>query len=368
MKTIFPSLIATAICLTGGAIRADEPVKTDISGTIVSVRGNILQIRPNLRPKMVRASFGDKTEVLSFRPVEKDSIRPGMHVQMGGMYSAKNGFAPFFIVAATEALGPLKEKGGIKADGPGDGWANAYGTLKSVEPLVFADEKGKEYAAKSTNLRRFFEIYRGDRNTLLIGTRMQIIGVPAPDGVIQAESVTVDKDYAATGTMFGTIVSVKDRTLLVRPRYTQDTIEVALTEDAKIQREVAVDPDTITVGKTVTFWGQLGKEPDKKNELRPVALLLGEGRYPAATEGEEAAQFYTGVLTGIDPVRFQLPDKTALNVVVPAQMTVARLVPLFIGDLKPGSSVMLVLKRVDGDKFTTARVIKDASPFVGYGG
>ena len=363
----FGMIIAATLLLSGAAF-ADAPEKAEIFGTIVSVRGNILQIRPNLRPKMVRASFGDKTEALSYRQIEKEDIKPGMRVQMGGMYSEKGGYAPFFLVAGKEALGPLKEKGGIKPDGPGDGWANAYGTLKSVDPLIFADDAGKEYTAKSDKLRRFFEIYRGDRNSLLIGTRIQLIGVPAPDGVIQAESITVDKDYAASGTMFGTIVSVKDRTLIVRPRYTQDAIEVDLTEDAKLQREVFVDPDTITVGKTVTFWGQLGKEPDKKNELRPVALLLGDGRYPAATEGDEAAQFYTGILTSIDPAHLQLPDKTTLNVVIPAQMATARIVPLFIGDLKPGSSVMLVLKRIAGDKFTTARVLKDASPFVGYGG
>ena len=71
-------------------------------------------------------------------------------------------------------------------------------------------------------------------------------------------------------------------------------------------------------------------------------MLVGEGRYPAATEGDEAAAYLTGKITGLDPVRFELPDKTTLTVIVPAQMATAALIPLRAADLKPGSAAMFV--------------------------
>lgn len=359
---------ASAALLVSSSFSQTPENKGEVYGTVVSLRGNILQMRPSLRPKLTRVSFGDTTEILARRSVDRTFLKPGMRFFMVGPYSAETkSISPFFIEAAKDPLGHLKDKseGIVTEDG---GWARASGTIKSVEPFAFTDDNGKEYTADLMRVRRYFELYRGDRNGLLIGTRLEAVGPISPDGVMQATTIIPDRDFSAVGTMFGTILSVKGKTLTVRPRYTQDKIEVVLKDGCTLQREVAVDPETVKVGATVTFWGQRGNNPDDKNELLPVALLLGDGRYPAATEGDEAAKFYTGKLTSLDPVRFTATSGERLDVVIPAQMAIARLTPIKLSDLKSGAQAMLVLERADGDRFICGHVIVDASPWVGYGG
>jgi len=366
MKTIcLLTAAAVTLLVPSVTVRADDDMG-HVSGTVVSIRGNILQMRPWLRPKMTRVSFGDNTEILARRTITKDFLKPGMRVYMRGFYNDKAGLFPFFVETAREPLGNLKDKAeGIKVD-PG-GFAEALGTVKSVEPFVFTDDNGKEYAPSLQNTRRFWELYRGDRNVILIGTRLDAIGPVAPDGVIQATTIVPDRNYAAVGTMFGQIIGVKGRTLTIRPRYTQDNVEVILKDGCTLQREIEVDPDTIKVGDTVTFWGQRGQAPGRQNEVQAIALLLGEGRYPAATSGDQAAPFLTGKLTSLDPVQLTMSNGQRLDIIVPAQMAIARLETLQERDLRPGAQALLVLERAEGDHFNAKHVIVDASPWVGYG-
>jgi hypothetical protein len=341
-----------------------------VNGTVVSIRGNILQMRPRLRPKLTRVSFSNATEILAYRRVTKDFLQVGMRVSMGGIFSEKEGFSPFFIEAATEPLGRLKNKSeGVKPEPGGNGWANALGTIKRLDSFVFTDDNGKEYTPKFDRMRGYWQLFRGDRNSLLIGTSLEAMGPIAPDGVIQASVIIPDPSHAASGTMFGQILAFDGKTLKVRPRYTQDTIEVQLTKNCTFQRELKIDPNSIKIGTSVTVWAQRGKKNDgQENELHPLALLLGDGRYPAATSGDGAAPFWTGRLTTLDPVRLTLTDGTQLEVIVPAQLAIARLISIKPTDLKPGAQAMLVLERADGDHFTTTHLILDASPWVGYGG
>jgi hypothetical protein len=358
----------TVLAASAAALADGEGEKGEVFGTVVSIRGNILHIRPSLRPKLTRVSFSDQTEIMTYRRVGKDFLKPGMRVGMGGIYSEKDGYHPFWVEAAKDPVGYLKDKAeGIKPE-PGGGWARATGTLKTVDPFVFTDDNGKEYTAVLDKTRGFFEDYRADRNGILIGTRLMATGPIAPDGVMQATTIAPDKDYAATGMMFGEITGVKGRTLTVVPRYTNDPIEVTLADGCTLQREIKVDPDIIGVGDIVTFWGQRPQEPGSKKELHAIALLLGDGRYPASNDPEEGGVFITGTLTSLDPVQLLLPDQTTLAVGIPAQMPIAQLVRIKEGDLKPKSRGMLVLQRGDDGKFTATTVILDASPWVGYGG
>ena len=360
------AIMAATLLLT--PVPQDE-VPGYVQGTVVSIRGNILQMRPNLRPKLTRVSFGDKTDVLARREVTKAFLKPGMRISLGGTFSETEGYHPFFIEGATEPLGSLKDKSVGIVPVPGGGWANATGTIKSLEPFVFTDDNGKEFTPKMDQLRGYWELYRGDRSGLLIGTRLEASGPLAPDGVIQATMIVPNRDHAATGMMFGKILSFDGTTLKVRPRYTQDTIEVKLKKNCTLQRELRVDPDTIKLGAPVTFWGKRGKKEDEQeNQLHPIALLLGPGRYPAATSGDEATPFLTGRLTSLNPVRFTLTDGTVLDVVVPAQLAIARLLTIKPTALKPGTQVMLVLERGEGERFFASHLILDASPWVGYGG
>jgi hypothetical protein len=340
-----------------------------VFGTVVSIRGNILHIRPSLRPKLTRVSFSDQTEIVAFRRVDKDFLKPGMRINLGGLYSAQGGFHPFFIEAGKEPIGRLKEKAeGVRTE-PGGGFAQAGGTVKSVDPFVFTDDAGKDYTAVLDRNPGVFEDYRADRNGILIGTRIFANGPIGPDGVMLATTISPDKDFSATGTMFGEITGVKGRTLTIIPRYTKDPIAVTLTNDCTLQREIQVDPNSIKVGDTVTFWAESPRGPGSRpNEMHAIALLLGEGRYPASSDPNEGGVFLTGALSSLNPVKLTLPDKTVLDVGIPAQMPIARLVPVKAGDLARKSQAMLVLQRGTGDTFSATHVIIDASPWVGYGG
>jgi len=183
---ILPTLLA-ALAVAPAAFADDAT--SQVFGTVVSIRGNILHIRPSLRPKLTRVSFSDQTEIVGFRRVDKDFLKPGMRVNLGGLYSAQGGFHPFFIEAAKEPLGRLKEKAeGVRTE-PGGGFAQAGGTIKSVDPFVFTDDSGKDYTADLDRNPGVFEDYRADRNGILIGTRIFANGPIGPDGVMLAQTI-----------------------------------------------------------------------------------------------------------------------------------------------------------------------------------
>jgi hypothetical protein len=267
-------------------------------------------------------------------------------------------------------LAHLKEKSEGMTIEKTQGWASGRGTLKSVEPFVFVDDKGEEFTFPLDKLRGVWQVQAGDRNTLLIGTRAFIVGTAAPDGVISAKSIQPERSVSPTGTMFGRILSVKGRTLQIRPRYTTDTLKVTLAPNARLMRQSAVEPESIKVGQPVTFWGEQRNRPtdrQRSTDLKALALLLGPLRYPAAT-GEDAPRYFSGKLQSLRPVRLQLDKGESIKVLPTAQMVIARLTALAERDLKAGDDSMFVLSRRPDGSFDASTVIVDAPPWVGYGG
>src|SRR3954447_25510601 len=94
--------IAAAVCfayLPGNPARGDDD-KGEVYGTIVSVRGNILEIRPFLRPKNVRVAIDDKTVVIEEMHTTLSYFKPGMRVMSGGPYSKPTGYVPNWVEGA----------------------------------------------------------------------------------------------------------------------------------------------------------------------------------------------------------------------------------------------------------------------------
>lgn len=362
--------------------KQEEEKPGEVEGTVVSIRGNILHIRPTLRPRLARVSFSDQTEIVGSRRVTRDFLKPGMRVICGGTYDAQaKTLHPFWLETAVTPIGYLKDKRVGMEISPDGGFAMAGGTLKSAEPLVFTDDAGTEFTLPTDRLRRVNESYKVDRNGLLIGVRLMALGPIAPDGVMKATTIVPDRNFAAAGAMFGEILSVQGDTITMRPRYTTENLPVTITPDCTIQRETRHDPDTVRVGDEVTFWGQWHRPravpgtspaaaPSGPRSLAALALLLGDGRYPSSTEGDDPPVFVTGKVTSLDPeVNLTLASSgEKVRILVPAQMPVARLLPLTRRDLKPGSQAMLVLSRDDRGGFRVSHIILDASPWVGYGG
>ncbi len=368
------SIVSAVLCgalLLGGApsvAKADTP-KAQVYGTIVAIRGNILVVRPSLRPKLTRVSFGDKTVILAYERTTLSVLKPGMRVSIGGRYSEQEGLHAFWVEAAEKPIGYLAEKSnGLQRQNE---WARGIGTIKSVQPFVFTDDAGKEYAVKIDNVNNVWHDFLTDRNGLLIGTRIRAEGAQSPDGVIQADSISPDRNLSRSGTMFGQILGVHGNTLEIRPRYTSDTLRVTFAPNCGLLQQRDIDTDSIKVGDKVTFWGEQRNHPwdmPKSDDLVANALLLGKYHYPAA-EGQTGGVFLTGKIASLEPaVRLSLPTGNTINVIIPAQMPIARLEKISAGDLKPGRSAMLVLSRLPDGRFQASTVVLDASPYVGYGG
>lgn len=370
-----PASAASADSATATVTATPTPTPTAqpmtfLQGTVVSLRGNILVIRPTLRPKQERVAFDERTEIISYNRTDKSKLKPGQRIGVGGPYNEKEGLSVRWIEYSETPISYLKEKSEGLTIEKTQGWASGRGTLKSVEPFVFVDDKGDEFTFPVDKLRGVWQVQAGDRNTLLIGTRASIAGTAAPDGVISAKSIYPDRSISPTGTMFGRILSVKGRILQIRPRYTSDTLKVTLTPDARLMRQLAVDPDSIKVGQPVTFWGEQRNRPTDRRpstDIKALALLLGPLRYPAAT-GEEAPRYFAGKLQSLKPVRLQLDKGEIVKVLPTAQMVIARLTTLAQRDLKAGDDSMFVLSRRPDGSFDASTVIIDAPPWVGYGG
>jgi hypothetical protein len=371
MAAAFVSALLASAMVRAGAQGGQDSQDVEMMGTIVSIRGGILVLRPSLRPVLTRFSVGPKTAVFSFERSSIGALKPGLRIRMGGRYSKEGGFHPFFLEAAEPQLGSLTEHSNGLKDAQEGGFVMITGNLKSVQPFVFTDDEGKEYTAKIENLRGVFHDVPSDPSQLLIGVRVRIVGKRAPDGVVQASRISPDRNFSATGSMFGEILGMQGNTLQIRPRYTTDTLQVVCPPGCDLMRQITIDPDTIKVGDTVTFWGQQRNHPGdqpRSTDLLATALILGERRYPKA-EGDEGGVFLTGKIASLEPsVKLALRSGEVINVIIPAQMPVARLEPIRASDLKSGTQAMLVLTRRPDGSFVATHVILDASPWVGYGG
>lgn len=368
-------VISMAIrCLTGwGAETAQD--NAWVQGTIVSVRGNILVIRPQWRPKLKRVAFGNKTEIALFERATRSALKTGRRIALGGRYSATEGLrvnwvevieAPGFTMPKYDGLIFNKERT----------YANGGGTLKSVSPFIFTDDKGKEFKADISKLRGVWRMTRGDRNQLLIGTRVEVQGQDMPDDVLRASHIYPDRSQAPFGTMFGSILSIKGKQIEIRPRFTNDKLLVSLKPGCRFMQQVTLPENAIKVGQRLTFWGERRGQAgglqldngDKPSDVKALALLLGNNRFPSA-QGENAPRYYTGQLISLEPnVRLKLPNGQVIRVLPTAQMPIARLDTLTANALRPGQEAMFVLSRHKNGSFDSSTIILNASPWVGYGG
>jgi hypothetical protein len=365
------ALTVAAGMFVSSPVRA-EGDKAEVYGTIVSVRANILEIRPMLRPKNVRVAIEDKTIALEDKSCTVSDVKEGMRVLCGGPYSKDTGPHPEWVELADKPIGYLADTFDGIMMRAGGSRARVGGIIKSLKPFVITDDKGKDFTIPTDKVEGYWRLAPIDKSALLIGVRVNASGIKAADGVIKAETIYPERNFAQFGAMFGEIMAVHGNVIEVRPRYQTDSIEVTRLEPCTIQREVHLNPDSVKVGDTVTFWGtqhHAAWELHKSDDLTAIELIIGKGRYPhSATDGDNPPVFLTGKLASIEPaVQIKLASGKYITVTVPAQMPVVRLEAAGAQDLKPGSQAMLVLSRNASGAFETKAIMLDASPWVGYG-
>jgi hypothetical protein len=290
-----------------------------------------------------------------------------MRVVVGGTYDRQEGFRPFFIGCADEAIGRLSAPDAPLPNEPG--WGMGMGTLVSVRPFVYKTKDEKTFKVANLDGARVMKVVRTARKDLLIGTRVIILGKAAPDGVIQAESVTPDRGTTQPGTMFAVLKGIRSGKLVIRPKYSLEDVTVALPKSIQVQQEVRLDPDSIKIGQPMTLWAN--PRPDypgmtHDESLVGYALLKGPGRYPKSSDASSGS-YYPGSISQLEPdVKFTSNGRT-YPLIVPAQFIVAELRDSSLRGLKPGQPLMLTLKRRADGSWLASRVIIDASAWVGYG-
>jgi hypothetical protein len=185
-----PTPASTSSASAASATPTPTPTPlASVEGTIVSVRGNILVVKPILRLSRTRVAFGSKTEVSSYRRADRSILKIGGRVEMGGPIEKDKPWSLNFIVTTPRPLAWFEKKGGGMEDSPDGSWRSGKARIVSLKPFQVRDDKGKMWSPSLVTLRGTWVLEGGGRDTLLIGTKIYAQGIASPDGVIAATAI-----------------------------------------------------------------------------------------------------------------------------------------------------------------------------------
>jgi hypothetical protein len=369
LKSLFTSLAVAWLALAPFVTpisRADD-AQTKVNGTIVSIRGDILAVRPQyVAHRIVRVSIDDHTIVEGWdRDWPKANIKPGLRVSVGGQYDPKTGFSTHWMDVGEKPLNYLAPKSKGFTDF-GNGWGSYIGTLKSLDPIVVTDDTGTDYTlGHLSDITSIWHVGEINRDNLLIGTQVSVAGIPATDGVVRASEITIDRGDLKLGAMFGTILGASGNTVTIRPRFTADRLPVTYNNQTVLERQVNIDPDSAKIGDTVNIWGR-ADDQKHPNDIHAIAILYGPLGFPSETTDDRMVHL-TGKFASFDPVTLKLANGSVKHILIPGELLVVRIVPVKASALAAGQEAMLVLKKGLNGGFDADTIIIDAPPFVGYG-
>src|SRR3569833_42296 len=139
---LISSLLALVLLHAVFALPADADEAPPPSGSIVSIRGNILEVQPAWLTGHRRLMIDNKTQIVQEQVVPFRKVPLGTRVALFGNNDPKSGLTGFYIIAgALQSQGFGGKLSGIMQSQWGSYWG---GKLKSIDPFVVADDDGKD--------------------------------------------------------------------------------------------------------------------------------------------------------------------------------------------------------------------------------
>jgi hypothetical protein len=257
------------------------------------------------------------------------------------------------------------------------------GKVKSLKPLTLTDDDGKDMTLTLGSFVPIMRQAKASRESLLVGQAIGAEGDRTTDGLLHAGQIEIQQFPGGGpfggggGAVFGKVVSVQGGTIEVRPRFGDTTVQATLAENASLQRQVTVDPDTVKTGDTLTVQGRLGDgTPEAPTRMTASVLLLGKQSYPKASAGGFFAMVLgggkdatcTGRVASLRPFVLTLESGSSVTVTVPGQVPIVELRPATLSEVKPGDKILLVGAEGKEGGMVAQTVVLGASPIVGFGG
>jgi hypothetical protein len=371
--------VCCALCAGEAPAQSDE---ARVEGVIVSVRADVLQVRPRYSTQLTRVLVDDKTAIRKGEMVSLEKLEVGTLLFGFGEFDEKGGLTPRFFQVVEERTGFF----GMKLRGPrGTGYGRSAmfgGKVKSLKPLTLTDDDGQD---TTLTLGPFVPIMRqakASRESLLVGQAIGAEGGKTTDGLLHAKQIEIQQfpgggPFGDGGAVFGTVVSVQGGTIEVRPRFGDTAVQATLGENASLQRQLTVDPDTVKTGATLTVQGRLGDgTPEVPTSMTASVLLLGKQSYPKANAGGFFAMVRgggkdvtcTGTVASLRPFVLTLESGASVTVTIPGQVPVVDLRPATLAEVKPGEKILLVGAEGKEGGMVARTVVLGASSIVGFGG
>lgn len=379
-RTVLPAACLLACLLLPSSLRAQSG-GTEETGKVVSVRADIIQIRPQFSTALTRIVVDDKTVIHIPRPLKLEDLKPGMRLIGFGDYLDDGGIKPNFLMVIEDPTGFFAQKmRGVKANGYGRS-AQFGGVIKTVNPLVVTDDDGKDITPTVAASVPVMQFAKAKQDALLVGQSLDASGDRTADGLLHAKSVDISPSEGSTsggGTLFGEVVGVKGETIAIRPRFGTVTAQVTLGKGAKVQRQTTLAPERVKIGDVLTVQGKrTAGTAAVPSALVAFVLLPGTQTYPksdnsgsdflGSADSSNTQQTCTGRVSSLDPFVLRLTNDSAVTVTVPGQTPIADLHPAKLSDIKAGDKVMVIgTEGKDGGMEATVLVI-GASPIVGFG-
>jgi hypothetical protein len=344
-----------------------------VTGVIVSIRGDILQIRPRYNTKLTRALLDNRSQIR--KPIMRDIsvIKLGDRVMAVGDYQSVTLETARMLMLVSDSDGWFGHKTpGVSGVGYGK-TAMACGEVKSLSPLVLVGLEGKEMTITVPPHVPVLQQEPSRKEALRVGQTVQIRGTKSSDELVHIETLEIQEAPGGSGTLFGVVTAVHGPMLEVRPRFSEDTVQISVTDSTRIQRQTTLDVRSVKVGDTLTAQGIL--TTDNAGRLIAALLFPGAQSYPYTRPegmsalfrgGADVTALRTGEVTALFPLTLKLKDGSTARIVVPGQVPLVDLHPAARADIHIGDKIMVTGPEKEG-ALQAETLLLGASPIVGFG-